>query len=84
MKILKKLSFHWLDESMPTEIQNQLSTMFEELANPFSHLSSEYKRLKYFEALGDYIKRETFTIQSRVEKIDTPKAPVIILKDVKG
>ena len=61
-----------------------LTNMFQELRNPFQHLSTEHLRTKYFELLGDYIAPCEYTIFSRRERINTPDGPKLRNYDVTG
>lgn len=57
--------------SLESDTINAIENIFKAIANPFSELSNEYLRLKYFQSTGDYIPPETYTIDSRVERVRT-------------
>lgn len=72
VKILKEKVIDTLSKCN-ADVQDicSIEAMFKSLSNPFNHLSSEYKRMKYFKSTGAYIPPESYCIDSRVEKIST-------------
>ncbi|RVE41093.1 hypothetical protein evm_014258 [Chilo suppressalis] len=63
-KIKKALKLSQLKPDVVYAIKN----IFRTIASPFSELSSEHLRMKYFQSTGDYILPETYIIGSRVER----------------
>ncbi|XP_026281063.1 uncharacterized protein LOC113208326 [Frankliniella occidentalis] len=62
------------------QIKN-VETIFSEYANPFSHLSTEYRRFKYFESNGDYIPPVPHKIGEVDISVKTSNGPVLKTKD---
>lgn len=63
-KIVKTLKLAHVESKIISTLEN----VFTFLNNPFSKLSTEYLRTKYFQSTGDYIPPETYVIDSRVER----------------
>ncbi|XP_011858483.1 PREDICTED: uncharacterized protein LOC105556038 [Vollenhovia emeryi] len=61
---------------------NSIQDMFKSLSNPFHHLSTEYKRIKYFKSTGAYIPPETYYIDSCIEKKNTKNGVKLQMKPV--
>lgn len=79
-KIIKALKL----APLKSDVVNAVDTMLKAIANPFSGLSSEYLRMKYFQSTGDYIPPETYIIDSRVERTVTGGAVKGKMQNVTG
>ncbi|KAK3916197.1 Transcription factor YY2 [Frankliniella fusca] len=71
-----------LDPNLSLARKQEIEKMFDITMNPFPHLQTEFKRLKYFEANGEYIPPETYEIYSREERVKTKDG--VVLKMMKS
>ncbi|XP_011859686.1 PREDICTED: uncharacterized protein LOC105557127, partial [Vollenhovia emeryi] len=53
------------------EVINSITEMFESLCNQFEHLSTEHKRMTYFQSISAYIPPESYCIDFRLERKNT-------------
>ena len=55
-----------LDPNLSSSTRQEIDEMFELIMNPFAHLQTEYKRLKYFETNGEKLLENLFLYASYV------------------
>ncbi|XP_034245704.1 uncharacterized protein LOC117647841 [Thrips palmi] len=70
--------------SRDARLRQEIDKMFELVMNPFSHLQTEYKRLKYFEDSGEYIAPVSYEIFSREERVKTKGGVILQMRQVTG
>lgn len=69
---------------LKSDVVNAVDHILKAFENPFSGLSSEYLRMKYFKSTGDYIPPETYIIDSRIERTVTGGAVKGKMQNVTG
>lgn len=77
---LRNTGFLSLDPTLEGPSKAEIIQMFGFAMNPFDHLSSEFKRLHYFQELGEYIPPEPYDIVLRQER----SGSVYKMKKVQG
>lgn len=71
LTILKEKVLDALKTNAEVEAISSIKEMFESLSNPFNHLSTEYKRIMYFQSIGVYISPKTYDIDFHIGRKKT-------------